>query len=110
MLAQRLRHRVAIKRLTSTIDDDDESTVETWTVLVASEPAEIVPLSGKEYIAAAATQAQVDTRITIRRRSDLRASDRIEHEGSFYNLVAILLDPSLRRHMTLMCQSGVNGG
>lgn len=108
MLSQRLRHRITIARLTSTTTD--EATEEAWTVLADSVPAEVVPLSGKEFVAAAAVQMQIDTRISIRWRADLKASDRIEHEGNFYNLVAILPDPSLRRHMSLMCQSGVNGG
>lgn len=110
MLSQRLRHRVKITRLASVEGADGESFDETWPVLDNNVPAEIVPLSGREFVSGAALQAQVDTRITIRRRSDLVASDRIEHEGTTYDVRAILLDPSLRRYMTLMCQSGVSGG
>ena len=109
MLSQRLRHRIVIAR--QLLLDDGEATDDTvWLPIVDSEPAEVVPLSGREYVAAAATQAQVDTRITIRRRADLKPHDRVEHEGNFYDIRAILPDSSLRRHMTLMCQSGVNGG
>jgi len=110
MLSQRLRHRVAIKWLLVTTNTDTEGQEEDWMTLDDSVPAEVVPLSGREFIAAAANQAQVDTRITIRRRTDLKPSYRIEHEGNFYDIRAILLDPTLRRYMTLMCQSGVSGG
>lgn len=110
MLAQRLRHRITIRRLASVPGDDGESFVETWPILADAVPAQVEPLSGREFIAAAATQAQVDTRITIRRRADLLASDKIEHEGNTYDIRAILPDPTLRTHMTLMCQSGVSGG
>lgn len=108
MLAQRLRHRITIKRLVTV--DVGESTRETWPVLVDSEPAEVVDLSGKEYIAAAAVQAEVSTRITVRQGCDVRPKDKIEHEGVTYDVRAVLRDPSLRRHLSLMCQSGVSGG
>ena len=109
MLAQRLRHRITIARL-ETSDDGDEASQESWPILADQVPAEVVALSGREFVGAAAVQAQVDTRITIRQRADLKPHDRVEHEGNFYDIRAILPDPSLRRHMTLMCQSGVNGG
>ena len=35
---------------------------------------------------------------------------RVTHDGKAYNIRAVLPDPTLRRHLTLMCESGVNHG
>lgn len=115
MLTQRLRHRIDIEALTTTLDTDTGEQTQDWQTIRDSNepeliPAEIVPLSGHEFIAAQAVQAGVTTRITIRWRADIDPSMRIVHEGSLYDIKAILPDPTLRRHITLMCSSGVNDG
>ena len=109
MLSPKLRHRVTLAGLTQTRDQWG-GVVETWQPLVANLPAEIVPLSGREFIAAQATQAGVTTRITIRYRGGVAPAMRIEHDGDIYNIKAVLPDPTLRRHLTLMCEMGVRNG
>lgn len=114
-LGSRLRHRVDIEELTSDNSATNGAVVETWATVRTSDepdlfPAEIVPLSGREYIAAASVQAGVNTRITIRRRDGLKASMRVVHGSDYYDIRAILPDPTLRHHLTLMCESGVNEG
>jgi SPP1 family predicted phage head-tail adaptor len=114
-LSQRLRHRVDIEALATSQDSDTGAESEAWDSILDSDaelvPAEIVALSGREFIAAQAGQAGITTRITLRWRTDLKAhSTRIVHDGTAYNIEAILPDPSLRGHVTLMCSSGVNVG
>jgi SPP1 family predicted phage head-tail adaptor len=109
MLAAKLRHRIDIQEFT-TIQDSDGAVSETWADVVYDEPAEIVPLSGREFIAAATNQGSVTTRITIRYRSGLTEAMRIVHGTDYYNIKAILPDPSLRRHLTLMCEKGIADG
>jgi len=109
-LAFKLRHRIIIQSLEVIMDSNDGSQSEEWINVTGNEPAEIYPLSGREFIAAQAIQAGVSTRITIRYRSDIQPSMRIVHEGIYYNIKAVLPDPTLRRHLTLMCDSGVNNG
>lgn len=114
LLSQRLRHRVDIEALATEQDSESGAESEAW----ASEleegqliPAEIVPLSGREFIAAQAGQAGITTRITIRYGLALKAHmHRVVHEGTVYNIEAVLPDPTLRGHVTLMCSSGVNVG
>lgn len=115
-LARRLRHRVDVQDLV-TVRNSDEATVESWVSLLSSDeellPAEIVPLSGREFIASAQMQAGVNTRITLRRwRLDFTERMRIVHpsEGTIYNIKAVLPDPTFRHHVTLMCEAGVNDG
>ena len=107
-LAHRLRHRVTIEQLATTRDEFG-GVVEAWGT-VAIVPAEVWPLSGREFVAAQAEQAGVTTRITIRYQAGIEPAMRVTHDGKTYNIKAVLPDPTLRRHLTLMCESGVNHG
>lgn len=104
-LAPRLRHRIQIQSMTA-IRDEHGGVQEVWTPLHASVPAEVVPLSGREFIAAAATQAAIVARITIRYMVGIVPAMRVTHDGSIYNIQAVLPDPTGRRHLTLMCEAG----
>lgn len=116
MFAQRLRHRVDVQALISTKDETTGRDTEDWQSILSSAdlllPAEIVPSSGNEFIAAAATQARVNTRISMREDSRVTPSMRIYHPATrtFYAIRAILPDPSLRRMMLILCESGVADG
>lgn len=107
-IAHRLRHRVTIEQRTQTRDEFG-GVVESWET-VAIVPAEVWPLSGREFVAAQAEQAGVTTRITIRYQAGIEPAMRITHDGRTYNIKAVLPDSTLRRHITLMCESGVNNG
>ena len=105
MQAGRLRHLVAIERPVSTRDDFG-GVIESWQT-VATVWAEIHPLSGREFIAAQSTQAGVTTRITIRHLPGVTAAMRVNHDGTLYNIRAVLPDPTLVRHIALMCETGI---
>ena len=107
-IAHRLRHRITIEQKTAGADAWGQP-VETWET-VAIVPAEVWPLSGREFVAAQAEQAGVTTRITIRYQAGIEPAMRITHGRKTYNIKAVLPDPTLRRHITLMCESGVNNG
>ena len=102
-LAHRLRHRVTIEQKTAG-EDAWGQPVEAWET-VAIVPAEVWPLSGREYIAAQAEQAGVTTKITIRYQAGIEPAMRITHDGKTYNIRAVLPDPTARRHITLMCEA-----
>lgn len=106
-----LRHRVTFEELV-TEHDSDGATVETWTpVYLHPISAAIEPLSGRELIAAQATQSEVNTRLRLRGRPGLKAAMRAVHRGTFYNILAVVPDPdSGSGWLTLMCASGVNEG
>lgn len=109
-LATRLRHRITIEAATSVQDPVSGETTPAWATFAAAEPAEVVPLSGREFIAAGATQAGVDTRVTIRWRPGVLPTMRFLFDGETYNIKAVLPDPTARRHLTLMAERGVNNG
>lgn len=106
MLAPRLRHRIKIESITATRDQWG-GVIETWGTFLDNVPAEVVPLSGREFIAAQAEQAGVTARITIRDLPSLTEAMRIVFDGEKYNIKTILPDPTARRHLTLMVEKGV---
>jgi SPP1 family predicted phage head-tail adaptor len=109
MKAGKLRHWGAIEALASTQDATTGATREAWH-RVAHVWALISPLSGREYIAAQAVQAGVNTRITIRHRDGVLPTMRFSYRGTLYDIRAVLPDPTLKRHINLMCESGVSEG
>jgi SPP1 family predicted phage head-tail adaptor len=110
MLTHKLRQRITLQSQVQTQDANTGEITVTWADWLANEPAEVVPLSGKEFIAAGATQAGVDCRMTIRWRSGVLPTMRVVYDGNNYQISAVLPDPSNRRWLTIMCQRGVNDG
>jgi SPP1 family predicted phage head-tail adaptor len=106
----RLRHRVTLEELL-TEQDSDGAVSEAWTPISAPVSAEILPLSGRELLAAAATQSKVATRIVIRYRpgfSTMAHPMRVVHRDTIYSIEAVIPDnKSGRQWLTLQCSSGV---
>lgn len=75
---------------------------------VAALWAKVADVSGREYLAAAAVQAAVTTKITIRYRTGITAAMRVLHGADVYNIEAVLKQD--KRVCTLMCVRGVNNG
>jgi SPP1 family predicted phage head-tail adaptor len=79
--AGRLRHRVDIE---APIEEQDttsgEMVVTGWSLFASNVPAEIAPLSAREYLASAALQSDVTARITIRYRVGVLAKMRCKHD------------------------------
>ena len=70
--------------------------------------AQIVPMSGREFLAAAAEQSEVRGRIVIRHRGNVDATMRVVYRGKYYNIHAVLPDAeSGVEHLTLMVGEGV---
>lgn len=112
MRAGALRHRVRIDALTQGVDELGGMT-SSWTTYALAVPAEIVPLSGNEFVAASGQQAQVNTRITVRTGLAITPQMRIvnTHDGDrIYEIRAVLPDRTNARHLTIMCETGVTRG
>lgn len=118
MKAGKLRHRVRIDDLVTELDSDGDR-VEVWAPAfgaVSVLAAEIIPNSGREYIAAETIQSKVSHRIKIRHRDGLKPNQRAvelraDGTGDVFNIEAVLPDPeSGTRWVTLMCSAGVTEG
>lgn len=82
----------------------------TWTV-VATVWAELKDLTGREFLAAAAVQNVVQTKITIRYPGNavtVLPGMRVVHGADIYNIEAVLGQDKVMR--VLMCSKGVNNG
>lgn len=65
--------------------------------------AAVEPLSGREYFAAQERQAEVSTRIIIRRHDGVRASMRVVHRGQWYEIVSPPMQDYKQAITVLMC-------
>lgn len=105
--AGRLRHRVRLQDKQQTQNPTTGELSEAW-VDVAEVWANVVPMSGREFMAASAEQSEVRGRIEIRYRNDVFPHMRIVHRGMVYTIHAVLPDPdSGLEHLNLMVGEGV---
>lgn len=84
----KLNKRVTIQLNTPTQDANGE-TVDSWATF-ATVWAEIKDLNGREFLAAAATNNAVQTKITIRYIAGVLPSMRVVHGADTYNIEAAL--------------------
>ena len=112
MKSGRMRQRITLQAFTETVDDSDGERIEAWTDAVQSPIwAEVLPLSGAELIAAAATSSRVKTRFVIRNRAGVVPSMRVVYRGTYYAIEAVVADNKTgNQWLTLHCSSGVNEG
>lgn len=108
-----MRHWLTFEQLVEDMDSDGAVTAE-WAPAFdvgTTMPAEVAPLSGRELIAAAATQSKVTHRIRIRYRDGITAKMRAVERETYYNIEAVIPDQkSGHRWLTLLATSGVNAG
>jgi head-tail adaptor len=115
VLAQRLRHRCRIEQFADTQNPSTGEITRTWSTFANDVPIEIIPSSGREYLAGGGVQAGVDARGTVRELDGLVSAMRLIHvvngvDKTTYEIKAVLPDPTFARHMTLMLNSGVSNG
>ncbi len=71
----------------------DGQPIEAWTNVTPTKVwAEIRDISGREFVAAGAEQAEVTTRIRIWRRDEVTAAMRVLHGAVVYDIKAPLLE------------------
>lgn len=108
--AGKLRHRIQLQSRTETQDATTGAVVVTWATQ-ATVWASIEPLSAREFMQSAGTQAQVSARIVIRHRSDVDTSWRVLHGSSVYSVHGVLPDKdSGLEYLTMVVSLGVGNG
>lgn len=98
-LGAKLNRRVTLQER-STTRDEFGGVVPGWSD-VATVWAGIVDVSGREYVAAGATQNSAITKITIRYREGVTPAMRVLHGEDEYSIEAVLGQD--RRTLLLMC-------
>lgn len=107
--AGRMDQRVTIESKSVTRAANGEEVV-TWGTL-ATVWAEVIPLRGREFFAAAQNQQAVDVRLRIRERSDLTGDMRLQWRGQPYDITAVI--PGTGHYVgtqEIMAVSGVRNG
>ena len=84
--------------------------VESWVTWHDNVPAEVVPLSGREFTAASAEHGQVTARIEIPYLSGVEGTMQVQFDGVEYAIRAVLPDPTAGLHINLMVDSGLSDG
>ena len=92
MRAGKLRHRVTIQELVETKNEDTGLSDESWRTFAQNIPAEIKPLSVREFIRAGAEVSKISTYITTRHIPGVKRSMRIVHGSRTYNIEGVLPD------------------
>lgn len=116
--AGRLRHRVDIEAPVEVQDaTTGEMVVQGWSAIATNVPAEIAPLSAREYLQSQALQSEVTARITIRYRTGVTAKMRCKHDDhkgtvTYYQIAGKpIRDPNQGLEwLTLPCTEGVYNG
>lgn len=117
MLANRLRHRVAVQELVETQNSTTGAITRTWenvwldsnTELDAI-PAEVLTGPGREFLQSGSTQNEIAARINLRWFPGLTQKMRIVWDGNVYNIQSIETDVTARREYRLKCVAGVSDG
>lgn len=94
-----LNQRVTIQTPSATQDANGEM-VPGWAPYVTVW-ASVVDISGKEYLAGAAVQNPVQTKIVIRYLAGVVPAMRVSHRGNTYSIEAVLGQD--QKTLTLMC-------
>ena len=81
--AGELRHRIMVQKLTSGKDDDGYPIPEQWVDFMPLW-AKVTHLSGKDLIAAQASNSKVVARVKIRYREDINTTMRVIYKGKTY--------------------------
>jgi SPP1 family predicted phage head-tail adaptor len=104
-----LRHRAELQRRTTTKSAATGGISEAF-VSFATVFANVVPIQGREFFAAAATQAEVTARIQIRYRTDITAGDRVVALGKTWAIQAVIDVDGRQKLLDLMCAEGPTDG
>lgn len=103
MRSARLRHTVTIER-NVTVQDAYGQKVEQWQTL-ANVWAGVEPEKGREWFAAQQINAETTALILIRYRTDVDTTCRVLHDGTVYQIMAVIDPASRRRELQLMCKA-----
>jgi SPP1 family predicted phage head-tail adaptor len=101
----KLRHRIAIEQVAE-IQDSDGSVIETWSAF-ADVQASLEPVSGREYLAAHSTQADVTHRINLRYLAGIVPKMRVNYDSRIFDILSVINVGERNRELQLMCRENI---
>lgn len=108
MQAGKLRNKVLIQRRQQAQDDFGQPST-SWAT-VAETFADIEPLNGRELILARSAQSEITHNVVIRYRPGITTAMRINYNGRFFNIRAVMDQNERHKILTLQCTEGLNDG
>lgn len=109
MRAGTLQHRVTIEQKVTGRDPDTGAPITTWETF-AERFANVLPVKGREFIAAQAAQAETTVRFVMRYLPGVEATMRVVFRSKTYNITAVLNEGTRDSMLTLVTDGGVNTG
>ena len=106
-LGAMLKHRVMLQKRGPGQDEYGQEVDANWADFVSVRAA-VEDISGRQYMAAQATQNSVQTKVTIRTRDGIVPSMRVVWQGTNYDIQAVL--ETGYGTLELMCTKGLSGG
>ena len=104
MKAGDLDQRVTVERQQGGVDELGQPLPDNWAPLFTCWAA-VEPLTGREYIAAAAAVSEVTAKIRLRYRPGVLGTDRVIHDGTVYQIESVIDVRSEHRELHLMCKA-----
>lgn len=109
MRAGALRHLLTIEQPVETKGAIGGQAVPTWSTF-AQVYGSIEPLNGREFFQAGQMQSETVARARIRFLNGITTKMRVRHNGTAYNIVAVVNRELRDRDMELMLSEGLNDG
>lgn len=101
MLAGKLRETVTIQQKSVTRDAYGAEVV-SWST-VATVPAQVQPIAGREYVAMRQAQSVVTHRVRIRYTSGINTGMRVQWGGTNFDIVEAINVDARNRQLELLC-------
>lgn len=97
----RLRQRITLEAAATPTDGE---TNPTYSTVASNIPAEVLEVSGGEYIRGRQVEAGLNAVITIRYRSDVTVQHRVKYGTRYLNIVSVKDPTGYRSEMVLDCK------
>jgi SPP1 family predicted phage head-tail adaptor len=104
--AGRLRFQVNIQKPVETQNAFGEPEV-SWSDVATGIWASIEPLKGREFFAAKQINAEIEARVVMRYRSDVKTKYRIMHGENEYYIDTVINVGERNRELQLMCTRSI---
>lgn len=106
MYFPRLIHTIALEQRPGTTDSYGEQTL-SWSAFMSGIPAKVSPLSGREVLASGAIASEITHRVVMRYVAGVTDEMRVNFNGRYFAIKAILDEEERNQKLTLMCAEGL---
>ncbi len=102
MRAGQLRKRITIQNTTASQDTYGAENI-TWENFAVNRPAQVTPLSGREFFDAQQTQAGIEIRFNIRYIKGIKPKMRVLYNDEGYDIQSVINLEERNRELLILC-------